>query len=334
MAVVSTLVSSSCLLRVSIPTSSAIAGMNTPRIDDVLGKESITAAEQVAEELLAKRGRLADSDILKWLECLPFPDKGRKVNAESTRGFCVGAVRNGPFSFVTRHSSSLATSCKVIQRIAAENVNIAWTACQLNKGINLSDNPVEFQSAHCDTYSHPDYPQALRAFGHFSGGEIAVAEYPPNNVQKQAMPPSSWVIKKRVPLTGSTGKYCKGQELEMFVYDIKNEFLAYNPHALHVPLPFRGIRFSMVFFLSNLRVGDGQADFNSRKQDSYLQLGFPLSSLEILGIKERQAKRAKTSETHSRPPTIGSGEDVVDTASSSSAVFVLQQLSANPELEF
>jgi hypothetical protein len=87
-----------------------------------------------------------------------------------------------------------------------------------------------------------------------------------------------------VPSTGPVGSYRRGDTIEASVFCIRNRFLVYSPLALHAPLPYRGTRFSIVFFVSNLYKGNSPAAFTSEKVRTHLVCGFPGDGLAALGF--------------------------------------------------
>ena len=164
-----------------------------------------------------------------------------------------------------------------------------WTAVQLNRGVNHSGMDMAFQSPHVDSNSFIAADQSLAAFGSYSGGEIAVAAWPPEPAQATFTPqPGVREIMLEVPWSGPVGKYRRGHQVCAQVHDLRHNFVCYPPHALHCPLPYQGTRYSLVFFLSDLHAGSRVSDFNPGKVQRYLAMGFPRSSLEFLGFQLEQ----------------------------------------------
>ena len=233
-----------CLLDVGFePSSSSVPW---------LAMESAALAESIAADLLRKPELLSHDQICSWLDALPFDQEnsGRSINGERTAGFCLGAARNGPFCVVTRQSKSYPKSCHLAQRIAHERLTIEWSAVQITRGCSR-DAWSDFQRTHVDSYSAPGLPQALATFGRFEGGEVPIAPYPPSDPTWPA-PPSDVKTQLRVPLEGAVGPYPRGRDIEATVHSVQDRFLAYLPHALHKPMRYRGVRYSLLFFRGTL----------------------------------------------------------------------------------
>ena len=64
-----------------------------------------------------------------------------------------------------------------------------------------------------------------------------------------------------------------------------------HPHCLHQPLPFTGLRFSLVFFLSDLQGGDSAVKFTIPKIQDYINLGWPQRGLIDLGLLAAEASQ-------------------------------------------
>lgn len=256
--------------------------VDMPNDDDL---EDAAVAETLARDLLRQQAPLQSANILPWLQALPFPRKGRSVNSSYTRGFCVGAVKNGPFCFVTKFTAQLPNSVQLLHKLAMQEIRVPYTAIQLNKGVNHGPSLEPFQTAHTDGNSSPNHNQAIAAYGDFLGGEICVAQRFADGREASApLLPNCGLVSIRVPDTGPVGSYSRGTIVQAAKYDLRGVFLEYNPHLLHVPMGFQGTRFSIIYFLSNLREGNGQADFNRDKIIQFAAAGFSVTSLQALGF--------------------------------------------------
>ena len=107
---------------------------------------------------------------------------------------------------------------------------------------------------------------------------------------------------------GPVGEYKRGAMIEGRTLKVRHTFQLFSPLALHKPLAFSGLRFSLVFFLPNLRKGSNQTAFNEGKIRSFLNMGFPAEGLIALGLVNRLpsciamtgAKRPRSSEDDSK----------------------------------
>ena len=83
------------------------------------------------------------------------------------------------------------------------------------------------------------------------------------------------------------GKYPRGTSVKAQIHDVYDRFMCYLPHALHAPRPFKGVRYSLVYFVANLYGGPGLAALNQEKLNNYLHLGFPEEAVRVLGLRKR-----------------------------------------------
>ena len=127
-------------------------------------------AELFAEQILLQREPIQPEQITSWLNRLPFPGSGRKINGACTRGFAIGATRCGAFSEISAATKKYPNGVCALIRLAKENLAIPWTACQINAGYNPGTELVNFQSAHVDVNCKAEFQQAVCAYGDYKGG--------------------------------------------------------------------------------------------------------------------------------------------------------------------
>ena len=172
--------------------------------------------------------------------------------------------------------------------------------------------PYAFSPPHIDSNSYRDEFQALATFGRFSGGKIAICNLPPDIPNPRwPAPPSSETADIVVPLKGPVGCYKRGTRHLAQVHCVLDRFLLYNPHALHQPQVYRGQRFSLVYFMSSLQVGEGPCAFNRIKVAKFRMLGFPEAALEKLGVPPCEMLANSREDPHPRKRARREESDVV-----------------------
>jgi len=236
-------------------------------------------AERFAAAVLRQRD-VSREDLESWLTLVEFPTSGRAVNAARTRGFCLGAVRSGPFNSLTALSRWNPFGVRLLVNFGSKHVHRPWTAVQINRGLNYSGRDECFQEAHVDGNSHSQYLQPATAFGNFSGGDLAVADLP----GVWAADATHAVTSMWLPVPRRVGPYARGDEVYCHVYNLRGSWVRYHPRALHCPLPYQGVRFSVVYFTADLKYGQRPTDFTDQDIAEYLSLGLPVSGLEACGI--------------------------------------------------
>ena len=93
----------------------------------------------------------------------------------------------------------------------------------------------------------------------------------------------TWIT---VPSKGNVGSYERGQVLEAELFDPKHHAISFWPWALHQPLAFKGLRYSVIWFMAGLRLHETGHEFNSAKADAYLRLGLPAEGLAALALEK------------------------------------------------
>ena len=73
---------------------------------------------------------------------------GRSIMSTQTVGFALGATRTGPFCENTKITRSYPHSLALLHRWAEEqHPHIPYTAIQVNYGLNMDENPMDFLKA-------------------------------------------------------------------------------------------------------------------------------------------------------------------------------------------
>ena len=169
----------------------------------------ISESEVFAADVLARGDKVSGADVYGWLQLVQFPASGRSINESGTQGFVVGCSRTGPFCNFGRHSDTNRMGVKLLLQNATDNqIDMPFNSIQLNRGRNPLPEAVPFQRAHVDQNSAKGFLQAVRTYGCFKGGEIAVCPYPPPPMTSvEPVPQSTDQILLTVPPSGPVGSY-------------------------------------------------------------------------------------------------------------------------------
>jgi len=218
-------------------------GMDLDKIHEEAGQQcnsesaDIQTARIVANEMARRKlesGKaISDGDVTEVLQTWGFADNESRLNVlpegvKSIHSDTLGAlrIRNGTYRIfdpTTRYEHVTKLLCRWFESSKGKEIpaDFGFT------GININHNYAGRR--HRD--ANNEGPSAIKALGKFTGGKL---DYFPKDVKK--------------------GGRCDVTELdpkESIVLDLSKKFVLFNGNSAHGVQPFKGERFSLVFFTTS-----------------------------------------------------------------------------------
>jgi len=254
-------------------------GMDLEQIHEEAGKQcnsenaDIQTARVIANEMARRKlesgKQISDSDVVEVLQTWGFNDNDSRLNVmpegvTSVHSDTLGILRlrDGRyrvFDPTTRYEHVTKLLCKLFDTSKGDEFpkDFGFT------GININHN----YAARRHRDANNEGPSAIKAIGKFTGGKL---DYFPKDVKKSGR--------------------CDVKELdskESITVDLSKKFVMFNGNNAHSVQPFKGERFSVVFFTTSkfYKIQD-------KERKTLTKLGFKIPTVEGMNkVKQVSSKQ-------------------------------------------